>query len=62
MATAVALLSAVPSMAQADASADLEVESYVLPIGSAMPSLEELQSQDGLERLRDMARDAEPIA
>lgn len=62
MATAVALLSAVPSMAQADASADLEVESYVLPLGSATPSLEELQSEGGMQRLRDIARTAEPIA
>jgi hypothetical protein len=62
MATTVALLSAVPSIAQADASADLEVESYVLPIGSATPSLEELQSAGGMERLRDIARSAEPIA
>ncbi|MFF4983803.1 hypothetical protein ACFY3O_27590 [Streptomyces sp. NPDC001046] len=62
MATAVALLSAVPSMAQADVPADLEVESHVLPIGSAVPSLEELQSEGGMQRLRDIARKAEPIA
>ncbi len=62
MATAVALLSAVPSAAQADGPADLEVESYVLPLGSATLSLEELQSDGGMQRLRNIARNAEPIA
>lgn len=63
MATAVALLSAAaPSMAQADTSADPEVESYVLPLGSETPSLEELQSERGLDRLRDVAQNAEPVA
>ncbi|MFF7258676.1 hypothetical protein ACFZCL_00055 [Streptomyces sp. NPDC008159] len=62
MATTVALLLAAPSAAQADESMDVEVESYVLPLGSTAPSLEELQSQHGMELLRDMAQDAESIA
>jgi hypothetical protein len=62
MAIAVALLSVTPSMAQARVTADLEVESYVLPVGSTAPSLEELQNEHGMERLRDIARNAEPIA
>lgn len=63
MATAVALLSAAaPTMAHADGATDLRVESYVLPAGTAIPSLKELQSKRGMERLRDLTRRAEPLA
>ncbi|MER7682654.1 hypothetical protein [Streptomyces sp. NPDC096934] len=36
------------------------MESYVLPAGTAAPSLEELQSGCGMERLHDLAQAAEP--
>ncbi|WP_225860576.1 NucA/NucB deoxyribonuclease domain-containing protein [Streptomyces triticiradicis] len=63
MMTTVALLSAAaPSMAWAEGPADLHVESYTLPAGTAAPSLEELRSEGGTERLRELARTAEPGA
>ncbi|MCC9706029.1 hypothetical protein E4N62_12635 [Streptomyces sp. MNU76] len=39
---------------------DLRVDSYVLPVGAAKPSLEELRSGRGMERLRELVRQAEP--
>ncbi|GAV38199.1 NucA/NucB deoxyribonuclease domain-containing protein [Streptomyces acidiscabies] len=39
---------------------DLRVESYVLPVGAAKPSLEDLQSGRGMERLRELVGQAEP--
>ncbi|MDO0916831.1 hypothetical protein QQM39_40295 [Streptomyces sp. DT2A-34] len=61
--TAIGVLSAAaPSLANADGAADLRVESYVLPSGAAKPSLTELQSGRGMERLRELARKAEPGA
>jgi hypothetical protein len=56
------LLGSCLSTAQAaeDSSDDLRVESYVLPVGAAKPSLEELQSGQGMERLRELAGQAEP--
>ena len=51
-----------PSTAGADTTADLRVESYVLPAGAAVPSLKELRSAEGRERLRRTATAAEPGA
>lgn len=42
-----ALLTVAPSAATAADAGELWVETYVLPLGSAMPSLEELQNGDG---------------
>ncbi|MDT6984873.1 hypothetical protein ACFSUJ_21055 [Streptomyces lusitanus] len=61
-AAAAVLPMAAPSTADADTTADLRVESYVLPAGAAVPSLEELQSAEGRERLRRTATAAEPGA
>ncbi|MFF0363531.1 NucA/NucB deoxyribonuclease domain-containing protein [Streptomyces fungicidicus] len=61
-AAAAVLPMAVPSTAGADTTADLRVESYVLPAGAAKPSLEELRSAEGRERLRRTATAAEPEA
>ncbi|MFD7700540.1 hypothetical protein [Streptomyces caelestis] len=61
-AAAAVLPMAAPSTAGADATADLRVESYVLPAGAAIPSLEELRSAEGRERLRRAATAAEPGA
>ncbi len=61
-AAAAVLPMAAPSTAGADTRADLRVESYVLPAGAAIPSLEELQSAEGRERLRRTATAAEPGA
>ncbi|WP_307026255.1 NucA/NucB deoxyribonuclease domain-containing protein [Streptomyces canus] len=59
--TAVAVLSAAaPSLASAGSSVDLRVESYVLPVGAKKPTLEDLQSGRGMDRLRQLARQAEP--
>ncbi|WP_245238664.1 hypothetical protein [Streptomyces sp. MZ04] len=40
----------------------MRVESYVLPSGAARPSLEQLQSPGGMDRLRSLARALEPQA
>ncbi len=61
-AAAAVLPMAAPSTAGADTTADLRVESYVLPAGAAVPSLEELRSAEGRERLRRAATAAEPGA
>ncbi|MFD5375072.1 hypothetical protein ACFWJE_11765 [Streptomyces griseoincarnatus] len=61
-AAAAVLSMAAPSTAGADTTADLRVESYVLPAGAPVPSLEELQSAEGRERLRRTATAAEPGA
>ncbi|MDX3412834.1 hypothetical protein PV661_00910 [Streptomyces sp. MD20-1-1] len=61
-AAAAVLPMAAPSTASADTTADLRVESYVLPAGAAIPSLAELHSAEGRERLRRMATAAEPGA
>ncbi len=61
-AAAAVLPMAAPSTASADTTADLRVESYVLPAGAPVPSLEELQSAEGRERLRRTATAAEPGA
>ncbi|WP_437047963.1 NucA/NucB deoxyribonuclease domain-containing protein [Streptomyces sp. enrichment culture] len=61
-AAAAVLPMAAPSTAGADTTADLRVESYVLPAGAAKPSLEELRSAEGRERLRRTATAAEPGA
>ncbi len=61
-AAAAVLPMAAPSTAGADTTADLRVESYVLPAGAPVPSLEELQSAEGRERLRRTATAAEPGA
>ncbi|WP_234370582.1 NucA/NucB deoxyribonuclease domain-containing protein [Streptomyces scabiei] len=50
------------AQASDNGSDDLRVESYVLPVGAAKPSLEELRSGRGMERLRALARQAEPGA
>ncbi|MFJ6662226.1 hypothetical protein ACIQNG_38675 [Streptomyces sp. NPDC091377] len=61
--TAVAVVSAAaPSATGAGSPDDLRVESYVVPVGAVKPSLEELQSGRGVERLRQLARQAEPGA
>jgi hypothetical protein len=62
MMAATVLPAAAPSLAHADTSSDLRVESYVLPVGAAKPSLKELQSAHGMERLRELAAMAEPQA
>lgn len=51
---------AAPAVSSAANSDDLRVESYVLPVGAAKPSLEELQSGRGVQRLQELARQAEP--
>ncbi len=61
-AAAAVLPMAAPSTAGADTTVDLRVESYVLPAGAPVPSLEELQSAEGRERLRRTATAAEPGA
>lgn len=62
-AVALGLLSSGLTTAQAlDNSDDLRVESYVLPVGAAKPSLKDLQSGQGMERLRELAGQAEPGA
>ncbi|MER6609842.1 NucA/NucB deoxyribonuclease domain-containing protein [Streptomyces sp. NPDC000927] len=38
------------------------MESYVLPVGAAKPSLEDLQGGSGMQRLRDLVAQAEPGA
>jgi hypothetical protein len=62
MATAALLSAAAPSMARAERPTDLHVESYMLPAGTAAPLLKELRSEGGTERLRELARSAEPGA
>ncbi|MER6806326.1 MULTISPECIES: NucA/NucB deoxyribonuclease domain-containing protein [Streptomyces] len=62
IAAVTALPVAAPSAASADATADLRVESYVLPAGAAKPSLKEFRSGRGMERLRRTAAAAEPQA
>ncbi|MEV4452463.1 NucA/NucB deoxyribonuclease domain-containing protein [Streptomyces mirabilis] len=58
------MLAVVSATASAGASADgrdhLKVESYVLPVGAATPSLKELQSGQGVQQLRELAAKAEP--
>lgn len=56
------VLTASPAAANADKNGELRVESYVLPVGTVKPSLEQLQSGDGLARLRQLAAAAEPQA
>ncbi|MFI9648390.1 hypothetical protein ACIHAA_19090 [Streptomyces sp. NPDC052040] len=58
----VAVLTATPSAASADDVGELRVESYVLPVGAAKPSLEQLQNGDGLARLRKLAAASESQA
>ncbi|MFD9280268.1 hypothetical protein ACFWD7_23690 [Streptomyces mirabilis] len=55
-----AVASATPVPASADGSDDLRVESYVLPVGAVKPSLEDVQNGRGMERLRELAAQAEP--
>ncbi|MFB6879111.1 NucA/NucB deoxyribonuclease domain-containing protein [Streptomyces sp. NPDC056323] len=38
------------------------MESYILPVGAAKPSLEDLQSGSGMQRLRDLVAQTEPGA
>ncbi len=39
---------------------DLKVESYVLPVGAATPSLKDVASGQGVQQLRGLAAKAEP--
>ncbi|WSQ15186.1 hypothetical protein OG604_50030 [Streptomyces sp. NBC_01231] len=50
------------AQASEEGSDDLRVESYVLPVGAAKPSLKDLQGGQGTERLRELAGQAEPGA
>jgi hypothetical protein len=61
--TALAVVSAAaPVAANPAGAADLRVQSYVLPVGAAKPSLQDLQRGEGMQRLRDLAAQAEPGA
>lgn len=51
-----------PVAANTAGAGDLRVQSYVLPVGAAKPSLQDLQSGEGMQRLRDLAAQAEPGA
>jgi hypothetical protein len=57
-----ALLTAAPSVASAGDADELRVETYVLPVGAAKPSLEALKNGDGMARLRQLAAATEPQA
>ncbi|MER7496434.1 hypothetical protein ABT033_28040 [Streptomyces pharetrae] len=57
-----ALLTAAPSVASAGDAGELRVETYVLPVGAAKPSLEELKNGEGMARLRQLAAAAESQA
>lgn len=46
----------------ASADQNLQVETYVLPLGASKPSLSQLQQSDGLSRLRQLAAQGEPSA
>lgn len=62
-ATALVVVSAAaPAVAGTADEGSLEVETYVLPAGAAKPSLQDLQSADGMQRLREPAAWAEPGA
>lgn len=61
-AAATLLPMAAPSAASTGSTAELRVESYVLPAGAPKPSLEELRSGQGMKRLRRLATTTEPQA
>ncbi|MFD9097673.1 hypothetical protein [Streptomyces collinus] len=62
MTALVVVSAAAPSLANADQRDDLQVESYILPVGSPRPSLKELATPQGREELRDLAGKADPVA
>lgn len=60
---AVAVLpAAAPGVAAADDSPAQSVQTYALPFGAPRPSLKQLQTDGGTDRLRSMAREAEAQA
>jgi hypothetical protein len=55
-----ALLTAAPPVASAGDAGELRVETYLLPVRAAKPSLEALKNGDSMARLRQLAAAAEP--
>ncbi len=61
--TAAALLPTLsPATADSGEASEMRVESFVLPLGAAKPSLEDLRAGDGMEQLDRLAREMEPEA